>query len=126
MFDNTGDVKSVLNQYYNDGTVPDIWYDWFCTDKQLPKRAKRLAQILAYFVAREKMDDAYLANKYVFFKNNAPCVGKLYDQLSICEKGTGKVLYCIQDQINENRGKGVQVFSADFKDFAEPVAVLNV
>lgn len=126
MFEDTGDLKTVIGQYYANGTVPNLWYDWFCNDIELSLRGSRLMQILSYFIAREKMDEGYMANKYVFFKNNCPAVGDLYDQVSICEKSTGNVVFCIQDQINENRGLGVQVFSRDFKDFSEPVVVLNV
>ena len=112
-------VTAVLNQYYETGTVDndDVWYDWFCKDSELQKRGKRLLQILAFFVQREKMDEAYLADKYVFFKNNCPMTGKLYDQVSICEVKNGNVLFCIQDQVNKERGVGVWVYSAstDFK-----------
>jgi hypothetical protein len=112
MFEKTGDVRAVLDTYFATGAAPNVWYDWFCKDSQLEKRGKRLAQILAFFVAREKMDDKFLANKYVFFKNNCPCNGKLYDHVSICDKKTGNVLFCIEDQINEARGKGVWVYRA--------------
>lgn len=113
MFNDTGDVRKVLDTYFATGEAPDVWYDWFCKDRELPKRGKRLAQILAFFVGREKLDDKYLANKYVFFKNCCPVNGKLYDQVSICDKATGDVVFAIVDQINEARGKGVWLYRAD-------------
>ena len=103
MFNDKGDLKLVLDAYYRDGTVTDVWYDWFCTEKSLPKRGKRLIQILAYFVNHKKISTV---DKYVFFKNNAPCSGGTYDQVSICEKNTGDVLYCIQE-----RTTGIEVYS---------------
>ena len=33
---------------------------------------------------------------YVFFKNNCPYVGALYDQFSICDIESGDVLFCCQ------------------------------
>lgn len=113
MFNETGDVNAVVRAYLEKGTSPEVWYDWFCPDRQLKKRGLRLMNILVHLIAREKMDEKFLANKYVFFKNNCPVNGKTYDQLSICNKDSGEVLFVVQDQINEERGKGVWLWRVD-------------
>lgn len=69
------------------------WYDWFCKDSSLANKTKKLgAKVLSII-------DSHLFDKektYVFFKNNCPCVGALYDQFSICNIETGDVLFCVQ------------------------------
>lgn len=105
MFENKGELISIIDDYYITGKAPDIWYDWFCTQKSLPKRGLRLMQILTFFVKHKKVD---LKGKYAFFKNNAPTSGGTYDQVSICDVTTGNVLFCIQE-----RKTGIEVYSAD-------------
>lgn len=123
MFELKGSMDVVFDEYDNQGKVPDLWFDWFCKDHQLPKRGARMMKILSY--ARNHMKFQPVMNNkqdfYVFFKNNCPVVGRTYDQVSICEKGTGNVLFCIQDQVNKQRGIGVWVYSW-FDDFAEDKA----
>lgn len=69
------------------------WYDWFCRDSALCCKTKKLAPKVVSIIESKKFDK----NKcYVFFKNNCPCVGALYDQFSICDYMTGYVLFCCQ------------------------------
>lgn len=69
------------------------WYDWFCRDGALAAKTKYLGKKVLSILDSKKFDK----NKtYVFFKNNCPCVGPLYDQFSICDIESGDVLFCCQ------------------------------
>lgn len=69
------------------------WYDWWCKDYSLAYKTEFLGNSVCAIKdsKRFNQDEAY-----VFFKNNCPCVGPLYDQFSICDIESGDVLYCCQ------------------------------
>lgn len=69
------------------------WYDWFCRDDSLAAKTKYLGSKVVSIMDSKKFDKE---TSYVFFKNNCPMIGKLYDQFSICDLETGDVLYCCQ------------------------------
>ena len=65
------------------------FYDWFCKDSSLEVRAKKLKGLAKKLVDHLDLDK----NKvYVFFKNNCPATGPLYDSLSICDMEQGNVI----------------------------------
>lgn len=62
------------------------FYDWFCPDRSLERRAKALLPKVKFLV------DIGLVNgdeNYVWFKNNCPMCGTLYDDIRISSLVSG-------------------------------------
>lgn len=56
------------------------WYDWFCKDSSLKNKTKRMGNIIKQLKDGGKVD---LDNTYVWFKNNCPVSGPLFDDFKI-------------------------------------------
>lgn len=68
------------------------WYDWFCMDSSLRNRLKKLAPKVIKIANSSKINQDTM---YVWFKNNCPLNGKLYDDFRFSDLITGKVIYTI-------------------------------
>jgi hypothetical protein len=58
----------------------NMFYDWFCSDKSLERRALAFIPKLKFLVKEGIIDGDKC---YVWFKNNCPVVGTLYDDMRI-------------------------------------------
>ena len=68
------------------------WYDWFCKDNSLRNKTRALGKKIIQLLPSSKIDGE---NMYVFFKNNCPVDGSLYDDFRICDVETGDVIYTV-------------------------------
>jgi hypothetical protein len=66
------------------------WYDWFCRATSLRGKTRVLGRKVAKLAQFDKFD---LDTTYVFFKNNCPVYGNLYDSFSICDLKTDNVMF---------------------------------
>jgi len=111
----TGEFRSKdVNTQINAG-----WFDWFCPDAELADRLDTLGKLLVDISDTDKFD---VEECYVFFKNNCPAYGDLYDSISIMDGEHGDVIYWVtpaSGHSGDNKGKA-QVFSCN-NDFKEPL-----
>jgi hypothetical protein len=68
------------------------WYDWFCRDTSLAAKTEKLGRKVLQLMESTKIDTE---KNYVFFKNNCPGRGGLYDDFRICDMETGNVIFTI-------------------------------
>jgi hypothetical protein len=108
-------------EQYGDG-VDDfgVWYDWFCTDKQTKRRGSALVTKLKTIVNSSKID---LDNHYVWFKNNCPCWGELYDDFRIADRETGDIVFTIIPKIGHNTDHGKSAVYGPSNDFEAPLVI---
>ena len=84
------------NEFENENTNVQIeagWYDWFCRDTSLKNKTKKMGQIIKQIKDGGKVD---LNNMYVWFKNNCPMSGPLYDDFRIANINDGATQLIVQ------------------------------
>ncbi len=69
------------------------WYDWFCKDTSLANKTKKMGKIIVQLREGGKVD---FKNLYVWFKNNCPLNGPLYDDFRFASLEDGEVQMTIQ------------------------------
>jgi hypothetical protein len=79
------------------------WYDWFCRDTSLVNKTRVLAKKLKQIAGSTKIN---IDTQYVFFKNNCPMVGGLYDDFRIVDLETGDVVYTVTPSSGFTSKKG--------------------
>ena len=89
-------LKQQIENYENGIYGPDdfcTFYDWFCRDSSLEGKAKNLFSKVKTFL--KHFPEIDLEKHYVFFKNNCPMYGSLYDDFRICNLEHGKVIFTV-------------------------------
>ena len=69
------------------------FYDWFCKDSSLQRKSWKLMKQVKTFIKHNPQID--ILETYVFFMNNCPMIGSLYDDFRICDIETGDVIYTV-------------------------------
>lgn len=68
------------------------WWDWFCKDTSLKNKTNKMGNIIKRIKDGGRIN---LDTSYVWFKNNCPCSGPLYDDFRFADIETRDVLYTI-------------------------------
>jgi hypothetical protein len=68
------------------------WYDWFCQDRYLLPRLQKMVQHVKRIAESPLIDQDTM---YVWFKNNCPVQGSLYDDFRFSDRKTFDVIYTI-------------------------------
>jgi hypothetical protein len=93
------------------------FFDWFCSDKALKGKSDKLFKMVKRWVKKRNTDTDKV---YVFFKNNCPVNGPLYDDFRICDIETGDVIWTVTPKCGHSDQAEVWGKQNDFK---EPIAV---
>lgn len=110
--------KGDFNSENVDVQIKAGWYDWFCKDSSLQNKTCQLTKKLKQLVASSKIN---VETSYVFFKNNCPMVGRLYDDFRICDMKTGNVIYTVIPSSGHDSEKGVAAVWGKENKFEEPL-----
>lgn len=94
-----------------------MFYDWFCSDRALANKAKRLAGKAAALVLspRFKAEECYL-----WFKNNFAVRGGMYDDFRIADIETGEIRYTVTYK-EPRSGRGTWTVYGAENDFERPL-----
>jgi hypothetical protein len=95
------------------------FYDWFCNESSLERKSIKLMNQVKRWVKFRNTDTDKV---YVFFKNNCPMVGPLYDDFRICDRETGNVIWTVTPKCGHS-GKA-EVWGRQ-NNFQGPIAVAD-
>ncbi len=94
------------------------FYDWFCNDSSLERKSRSLyAKVKKFLKAHPWIDTSKV---YVFFKNNCPVGGPLYDDFRICNEHG--VIYTVIPKCGHS-GKA-EIWGKE-NDFTQPLMVAD-
>jgi len=94
------------------------WHDWFCRDTSLEAKTRKLGNKVLQLMKSTKIDTE---KNYVFFKNNCPMRGSLYDDFRVCDMESGDVIYTITPSCGHTVNKGVAEVWGRENEFKEPL-----
>ena len=87
------------------------FYDWFCKDSALEAKSKTLMNKVIKLMESGKVN-INASEAYVFFKNNCPFNGSLYDSFSIVDKD-GDVILWATPKSGHNGKAEIMFFKGD-------------
>lgn len=96
------------------------FFDWFCGDKALAAKQRKLDKLVRELALSPKID---LDKMYVWYKNNCPCVGSLYDDIRFADMKTCEVIYTIVPSCGHEIAKGRAEVWGKENDFCGPLVV---
>lgn len=92
------------------------FYDWFCKDSSLEAKGKSLMNKVIKLIGSGRVN-INTAETYVFFNNNCPFNGSLYDSFSIVDKEGDVILWATPKSGHTGKAE-INFFKGDRKDQA--------
>jgi len=97
------DVLDIINTKDFTKVQNECFYDWFCKDTSLLGKTRKLSAKFKSIANSPKLD---LTKMAIHFKNNCPCVGRLYDDIRISDLEKGHNIYVIIPSSGHNSNLG--------------------
>lgn len=99
------------------------WFDWHCRENSLAVKTRILAKKLKSISKTDKFD---FDTAHVYFKNNCPVIGSIYDSILVLDTDTNEVMFTIIPRriIKDDSMKPkciAEVYSSE-NNFKEPMA----
>jgi len=86
-----------MTEQYSDASIKTQikagWWDWFCKDTSLRAKTYKMGKIIVQINGKGKID---LDKNYVWFKNNCPLNGPLFDDFRFADLEDGEVQFTVQ------------------------------
>ncbi|MEW6606525.1 MAG: hypothetical protein AB1414_03590 [bacterium] len=82
-----------FDKHYTTTQIKAGWFDWFCRDSSLANKTMKMGNIISQIKSGGKVD---LETSYVWFKNNCPLNGPLYDDFRIADIENNNNLFVVQ------------------------------
>ncbi len=95
-----------------------VWYDWFCRNTSLPAKTQKLGVKVCQIAKSHLINPR---TTYVFFKNNCPLQGSLYDDFRICDRKSGDVIFTIVPKSGFKKDDGKGFVWGKANKFQEPL-----
>jgi hypothetical protein len=86
-------IMGIYDDPSRDTQIRAGWYDWFCKETSLRNKTRKMGKIVAKIKGEGKVD---IDKNYVWFKNNCPLNGPLYDDFRFADMEDGEVQFTIQ------------------------------
>jgi len=110
--------KGVYDTHKVNTLIEAGWYDWFCRDSSLKNKTLNLGKKLKQISKSPKID---IENHYVYFKNNCPVWGNLYDSFGICDIKSGDIIFNVVPKSGHKIKNGKSLVWGKENDFEEPL-----
>jgi len=94
------------------------WYDWFCRDTSLLGKTNALAPKVKRLAKSPKINQDTM---YVWFKNNCPMNGILYDDIRFADLKTHETVYTIVPRCGHANRRGQSEVWGKENGFQKPL-----
>ena len=95
------------------------WFDWFCKDESLARKTDHLYKLALRLIEADRGRRINCDEAYIWFKNNCPLSGRLYDDFRIADMVTHNVIFTVVPSNGHYSKLGVAELWGKENDFKE-------